>query len=32
MLSAAEDAQLEGRVGTKEEAIALVTDEFGPPI
>jgi putative nucleotidyltransferase with HDIG domain len=31
MLSAVEDAQLEGRVGSKEEALALVRAEFGNP-
>jgi poly(A) polymerase len=32
MLAAAEDAQLEGRVRTTEEALALVREIFGPPI
>jgi poly(A) polymerase len=31
MLAAAEDAQLEGRIHTREEALALVQDEFGAP-
>jgi putative nucleotidyltransferase with HDIG domain len=31
MLAAVEDAQLEGRVGSKEEALALVRAEFGDP-
>jgi poly(A) polymerase len=31
MLTAAEDAQLEGAVGTREEALALVRESFGPP-
>jgi hypothetical protein len=29
MLAAAEDAQLEGRVATREEALALVRAQFG---
>ena len=29
MLEAAEDAQLEGRVGTREEALKLVQEVFG---
>jgi poly(A) polymerase len=32
MLAAAEDAQLEGRVATKEAAMALVRERFGPPV
>jgi len=32
MLAAAEDAQLEARVRTKEEALALVRAEFGAPV
>jgi putative nucleotidyltransferase with HDIG domain len=32
MLSAAEDAQLEGRVQSKEDAMALVRAEFGEPL
>jgi poly(A) polymerase len=32
MLEAAEDAQLEGRVRTKEEALALVQTRFGLPV
>jgi poly(A) polymerase len=32
MLAAVEDAQLEGRVQTKEEALALVRAEFGLPV
>jgi len=31
MLEAAEDAQLESRIGTKEEALELVRSTFGPP-
>lgn len=31
MLAAVEDAQLEGRVGSKEAAMALVRSEFGEP-
>ncbi len=31
MLRAAEDAQLEGRVNSREEALELVRKEFGPP-
>ena len=31
MLAAVEDAQLEGRVGDKEQALALVRAEFGGP-
>ena len=32
MLEAAEDAQLEGRVTTQAEAMALVREQFGEPI
>jgi poly(A) polymerase len=31
ILAAVEDAQLEGRIATPEEAMALVEAEFGPP-
>jgi poly(A) polymerase len=31
MLEAAEDAQLEQRIGTKDEALALIRDLFGVP-
>jgi len=31
MLEAAEDAQLEGRVSTAEEALALVKEQFNEP-
>lgn len=31
MLGAAEDAQLEGRIRSREEALALVRAQFGPP-
>jgi poly(A) polymerase len=31
MLERAEDAQLEGLIHTPQEALALLTDEFGPP-
>ncbi len=31
MLAAVEDAQLEGRITTREEALALVRDRFGAP-
>ena len=31
MLAAVEDAQLEGAVRTREEALALVREQFGPP-
>jgi 2-hydroxychromene-2-carboxylate isomerase len=31
MLEAVEDAQLEARIHTKEEALALVRSVFGPP-
>ncbi len=32
MLVAAEDAQLEGRIGTTEEALALILGDFGPAL
>jgi poly(A) polymerase len=32
MLAAVEDAQLEGRVLSREEALALVRAEFGAPV
>ncbi len=32
MLTAAEDAQLEGRIGTTAEGLALVESEFGRPV
>jgi poly(A) polymerase len=32
MLAAAEDAQLEGRVASKEAALALLRERFGPPV
>ena len=31
MLAAAEDAQLEGRIRTREEALELVRNQFGTP-
>ena len=31
MLTVAEDAQLEGRIVSREEALALLRDQFGPP-
>jgi poly(A) polymerase len=31
MLEAAEDAQLEGRIGTREEALTMVREQFGEP-
>jgi poly(A) polymerase len=31
MLSTVEDAQLEGRIHSREEALALIRDSFGPP-
>lgn len=31
MLEVAEDAQLEGRIGNKEEGLALIRSAFGPP-
>ena len=31
MLVAAEDAQLEGEVTTREEALAMLRQKFGPP-
>ena len=32
MLTAAEDAQLEGAIGTREQALALVREQFGAPV
>jgi hypothetical protein len=32
MLRLAEDAQLEGRLSTREEALALIEAEFGKPL
>ena len=31
ILAAVEDASLEGRIGTREEALALVREQFGAP-
>jgi poly(A) polymerase len=31
MLAAVEDAQLEGRIGSRDEALRLVREQFGQP-